>query len=144
MAQTIKGSAIVAAKKIGINLNKYLKYKSDKLKWCYKCKSWKHDFLFGIDNSRYDKLNAKCFDCSRVKTRRSRVTFQASKLNKTRAMESVRHAIKSGRLSKPTTNPCFNCGNKANVYHHYLGYKRINYLDVRALCFSCHVRAHWD
>ncbi len=42
------------------------------LKWCYKCKDWKHKDNFSLDKSRYDKKKAKCINCARVKQKKSR------------------------------------------------------------------------
>ena len=37
---------------------------------------------------------------------------------------------------------CEICGNKETIGHHYLGYDREHWLDVKWLCISCHMREH--
>ena len=58
------------------------------------------------------------------------------------ARRLVNHAIEAGRLARPDTLPCFDCGKQAKEYHHYRGYSKANQLDVRAMCRKCHGKHH--
>lgn len=71
MAQTEIGKFKNAAKRIGISFEDYNNFQAQGLKWCFKCRSWVNVKNFGVDNSRYDNLKAKCFDCARVKNPRT-------------------------------------------------------------------------
>ena len=55
-----------------------------------------------------------------------------------RAWDAVRHALKTGKLIKPTT--CEQCGQQRQITAAHRDYSRV--LDVRWLCRSCHSR--WD
>ncbi|NES68833.1 MAG: HNH endonuclease [Okeania sp. SIO2D1] len=63
MAQTKIGALRIAAQKIGVTLEEYIANKKVGLKWCTKCKQWKHIENFGKDKSRYDGLNSICKSC---------------------------------------------------------------------------------
>ena len=64
MAKTKIGSLKIAAKKIGINFEEYMKNIEGGLKWCTKCKKWQQIENFVKDKSRYDGLKAICITCS--------------------------------------------------------------------------------
>jgi hypothetical protein len=55
-----EGVLIVAAKKVGLPIEKYLARKSIGLKWCTACKEWHKNNDFCRDNSRTDGLAAVC------------------------------------------------------------------------------------
>ncbi len=87
MAQTQLGAIKIAAKKSNMTVEEY-ESKSITEKKCCKCKKWQTKDNFNIDNSRHDKLTAKCHSCTRVlfkKTTKGRVsTFK----NKTHTEEA--------------------------------------------------------
>ncbi len=62
MAQTKQGGLKIASKKLGLSVEEYL-LKSKTHKRCFKCKDWKVREHYHVDNSRGDKLSAKCKDC---------------------------------------------------------------------------------
>lgn len=72
MAQTAEGRIKQFCNKHGIEFSFYQSQVTNGLKWCFKCSDWKDKDNFAIDNSRYDKKKAACFDCGRVKEKISR------------------------------------------------------------------------
>lgn len=60
-------------------------------------------------------------------------------LNKRRARRRVTTAVEAGRLAKPSTLACLDCGAPAREYDHYLGYAGIQHLRVQPVCRQCHV-----
>lgn len=61
--------------------------------------------------------------------------------NKIKAKNAVNNAITAGRLRRPDTLTC-TCDQPAEQYHHWKGYAPEQWLDVIALCISCHRRIH--
>lgn len=57
------------------------------------------------------------------------------------ARERIKHAIKIGKLPRPTSLECAHCGTPADGYHHHNGYGPDHYLDVIPLCTQCHAQA---
>jgi hypothetical protein len=55
-----------------------------------------------------------------------------------RARYQVHNAVRAGRLPKPATQPCIDCGARASEYDHYAGYAAEHALDVEAVCRPCH------
>ena len=58
-----------------------------------------------------------------------------------RAHVAVAQAVQVGRLPEAASLPCADCGGRADRYHHH-SYAPEDWLDVTALCASCHVRRH--
>lgn len=58
-----------------------------------------------------------------------------------RARSVVSYAIRRGQLPHPTSVNCAYCGDRAEEYHHHLGYARKHWLDVIPLCLPCHTKA---
>ncbi len=54
------------------------------------------------------------------------------------ARNAVYYAITHGKLAPPEGQLCFDCQEPAVQYDHYLGYDRAHWLDVQAVCLSCH------
>jgi hypothetical protein len=144
MGVTKQGAQKIAAKRIGLPFDEYLKKLNNGLKWCYKCRVWKLQVVFDIDKSRGDGLASACVDCRRVKVRMRHKVFPATQQEKTIAIEAVRTAIRRKRLIAPKYLPCLDCGKQARVYHHHLGYARAHVLDIHALCYSCHKYRHQE
>jgi hypothetical protein len=55
-----------------------------------------------------------------------------------KARAAINTAVRYGQLPRVTTLDCQNCGNPAQEYHHYKGYKREYWLTVIPLCQKCH------
>ena len=51
---------------------------------------------------------------------------------------AVTSAVKHGLLPRPATIPCVDCGKPAQEYHHHLGYAPEHWLNVVAVCRTCH------
>lgn len=133
----------IAAKRVGLTLEEYEERHNAGLKSCTKCKAWKLEAAFNVDLSRGDGFTATCRDCRRVITRRVRLIPAPSKAMQQGACSAVEYAVKTHRLAPAKTLPCLDCGGPAVEYHHHLGYERRHWLDVVALCDSCHQRRHW-
>ena len=56
---------------------------------------------------------------------------------------TVSNATRRGKLVKPSTLLCVDCGNPAQCYDHYLGYAKKHRLDIQAVCYSCHQKRAW-
>ena len=133
-----------AAKRIGISIEEYLARIAKGFKWCYRCKLWKQKSEFPSDKSRGDNLASTCADCRHVKVRRKHKHKAPSGKVQSQASNAVNYEIKCGKLAKPTNLPCYDCGEPAREYHHYLGYRKSHWLNVIPLCNKCHSRRHWE
>lgn len=65
------GTIKVAAKQLGITLGNYLAHIENNEKHCRQCRYWKPIVEFALDRSRGDGHKSKCFECDRVKQRKS-------------------------------------------------------------------------
>jgi hypothetical protein len=61
----------------------------------------------------------------------------------TRAHAAIAAEIKAGRMVKPADLVCVDCGGRAAVYDHFLGYARPHWLDVEPVCISCNAKRAW-
>ena len=138
------GVTKIAAKRVGLSLKEYQAKIDAGLKWCHLCKTWRRRIQFNRDKDRGDGLCAICIDCRRVKVRKKRKGFVASKKEKSQASSAISYEIKRGRMIHATQLPCRDCGKSAQEYHHHLGYVKSHWLDVIPLCKSCHVQRHWE
>jgi hypothetical protein len=140
---TQEGALKTAARRSGVSLDDYLLAIQCGQKRCTKCKAWRDTGAFDVDKSRWDGFASVCCYCRRVAVRKRRKLPAPSTEIHNAATNAVRTAVRRGRLALVTTLPCFDCGGSAQQYHHYLGYERIHWLDVQALCRSCHQKRHW-
>jgi hypothetical protein len=66
------------------------------------------------------------------------------KATKARLRQRVNSAVKAGRLQRPDTLACVDCGHLGNDrkhhYDHYLGYEIEHVFDVQAVCSKCHYK----
>ena len=136
------GAMKVAARRIGVPVEEYRDQVVAGFKWCYRCRNWVLRERFACDRSRSDGLKAVCLTCDHVKKRKGRLPT-ATPAQMQGAHDAVRYAIKRGRLARPTSLPCLDCGSLAAQYHHHRGYERDHWLDVVAVCISCHRKRHW-
>lgn len=94
MPQTHDGAMKSAAKQAGLSVVEYLERRNAGQKRCYRCLSWKPVTEFGIDQSRWDALAAKCTACHRVTTRKNtkgRVSPFKGRTHTTEARAKMRH-----------------------------------------------------
>lgn len=67
----------------------------------------------------------------------------------TRRTRAVAHttlyrAVVAGKLPRPDTLTCTDCGGPAREYDHYLGYAPEHRLSVQPVCRGCHNKRAWD
>lgn len=103
MVQTREGAIKSAANKLGISAEEYKDLVANGLKRCSKCQTWKNAGGFGKDDSRHDKKNAKCFECVRVKTRKTHKGRVSPFKGKNHSPES-KLAISMAKKGKPNSN----------------------------------------
>ena len=61
---------------------------------------------------------------------------------KWKARRAVQHAVQAGKIVPVHTLNCRNCQQKAQEYHHYLGYEPEFWFIVMPLCKRCHRLIH--
>lgn len=132
---------------------------------CGKCKIIKtqDDFLFRGDGKRRDECN----DCrknyqskyynelgGKERHQKYRKTEKGKEVTKTvketqkkkdplfelkrKARSAVASEVRSGRIPHPSTIQCHDCDSNAESYDHYIGYEKHNWLNIQAVCYSCH------
>lgn len=115
---------------------------------CSCCRTWKPLSEFNRNRSRPGGFAYECRDCHREYNRAYRQTdcFKESQrksrlknLHKYRANGAVFRALKSGRLTRPST--CSECGAEGFIEAHHDSYAREHWLVVRWLCHRCHCLA---
>lgn len=83
--QTAAGAMKQAATAAGISPSEYSSLQSLGYKWCYSCRDW---LLiaeeFGVDASRRDGLNSRCFDCRSV-----RVAGPSRRVRRAKALQGL-------------------------------------------------------
>ncbi len=81
---------------------------------------------------RYDQsANGK------ARSRRATATYRRRHPDRVAARNAVKKAIRTMQLPQPKDVNC-DCGNKADHWHHHLGYAPEHHLDVVPLCRKCH------
>src|SRR3990167_939574 len=68
---------------------------------------WRQCFYCGEDLRGYDRARLICDDCEAIRRPALR-----------RAIDAVRSAVSNGRLKRPETHKCVDCGSKAVCYDH--------------------------
>lgn len=131
---------------------------------CSKCEKWLTENYFYKDNRTPNKLKNQCKICHVKGTISTRNADNARKINrefmrrarksnpdkykvrdaqasktrpkneKTKARELLNHAVKSGKIIKPTNCSC--CGKIRKVTGHHPDYSKP--LEVIWLCYECH------
>lgn len=101
---------------------------------------------FAPDRSRKDGLSHYCRPCRNARQRQWNKTPAGIACRKdlywhfpamAKARVYVHRAVKCGLLVRP--DRCADCGTVGRVEgHHFLGYAKEHWLDVRWLCRSCH------
>ncbi len=79
--------------------------------------------------------------------RRSEAGKEAARQYRLRAGKTVlnaraaaNRAVAKGKLPRPDTLPCQECGQSASQYHHHQGYEREHWIHVIPVCTKCHAR----
>ena len=136
------GSALgvekIAAHRVGLSLDAYRAKVVAGLKWCSPCRDWHQRTEFVRDRSRGDGLSARCLKSNHGSARSPRNQLHD------KARHAVMAAVRYGRLPRPNTLPCADCGHVWNVgerrheYDHHLGYAPEHKLAVHVVCTTCH------
>lgn len=61
---------------------------------------------------------------------------------KIKARKRITYLVNKGKIPNIKTQICLGCGEKAESYHHYLGYNKENWNDIVPLCYKCHNNIH--
>ncbi len=155
MAQTTEGAIIVAAAAIGCSVEEYKRHLQLGEKHCTSCKEWHPAELFGRDGSRKDGLAAACRDSRKRSAPARRIPIEMQKHkgprassprsgDKRQARRRINVLVRTGKLARPSTLPCFDCGHicgsdkRRHEYDHYRGYEAQFHYDVQAVCSRCH------
>lgn len=155
MAGTTLGARIRAAKRIGIELDEYVRRVHQGQKWCVNCKDWHPLTEFGRDASRTDGLASACSRSRRDRDRARYVPKLGPRLVGRRFVEAregdalqarrrVNYLVDVGLLADPDALPCVDCRHehgdtsRRHEYDHYLGYAAEHHEDVEAVCSRCH------
>ncbi len=163
MAQTALGARKSAAARQGISVDEYARRQAEGLKWCTQCKSWHALDAFGFDAHRSDGLTASCRASRHQATPRDRwrpninpatgrpgpAALPSRDGDRAQARVAVNQDVKAGRIPRPDSLPCFDCGHvtgdgRRHEYDHHLGYGAEHHKAVQAVCSTCHHRRETD
>lgn len=139
MPGTREGVLRGAATHLGLTLEEYLGRIEAGLKWCTGCRAWHDRSAFSRDRTTGDGLKTDCVAASRARPRRKR-----EKDDRLRARVTVHRAYQRGDLPHPNAVPCVDCGHvwadgeRRHEYDHHNGYDEPHWLDVEAVCTTCH------
>ena len=142
------------------------KYRGQR-KVCSKCKQIKSFAEFYKDNGSHSSKSGYRPDCKVCQKQQRKIYLQSTKgrevtkrysrTEKSKARQKrycLRHperikakgavsiAIAAGRLIQPKSLNCYYCDEKADRYHHHLGYEPNHQLAVVPTCRKCHVNVH--
>lgn len=76
------------------------------------------------------------------KARANSAMWRQKDKDKKKARYITNGAVKSGKLPRPASLQCVECGQPAKEYHHHLGYEPEHYLSVIPVCKMCHAKIH--
>lgn len=140
-----------AAKLRGLTVLEYLEKRASGQKRCRRCARWLPDSQYQVDRSRSDGLKTICRRCStavRKKTGRTKAMGPPPTPQRDgdvrQARRRVNVMVRTGRLLRPNSVPCTDCGHvwaigeRRHEYDHYLGYGAGHHLDVQVVCSTCH------
>jgi len=154
MAQTKEGASKIVAQKAGVSFEEFQRRVKRGEKWCYRCKKWLNQKLFGKDSSRYDGFASACLSCrkgfySYVKKGRAhlrgRSFVPAREGDALQARRRINYFVEVGIIPHPNKLSCVDCGHvwrpggKRHEYDHYLGYAAENHEKVQSVCSVCHI-----
>jgi hypothetical protein len=117
--------------------------------WCRECtaeykREWaraNRDKVRAIKNAYYERNKERIVKDTRAKRKPySPEDFQKRDRQKVRARTAVNNAVRAGKMPRASELMCADCGNPADQYDHIGGYEKDNYLNVEAVCTTCHGR----
>lgn len=142
-----------AASRLGLTLDEYDRRLASGQKWCGGCREWHARSAFATDRSRGDGLVPRCRNAvneaartayeptRRVNGRR----YVAARPDDVRqARRRVNYLVEIGRLPRPASLPCTDCGHRwsegerRHEYDHHRGYQPEHHEDVEPVCTTCH------
>lgn len=116
----------------------------DKQTWCQSCKREYH-LLYNRRPEIKQKRWKYRHTLKGIEKRRKRDEINREnrhkELNRYRAYDAVKYAVKIGKLPKIKNLKCVHCQNQAYEYHHLYGYEIENRLNVIPCCHYCHRQA---
>ena len=143
-----------AAARLGVTLDEYDQRRANGQKWCGGCRAWQKLDQFATDRSRGDGLSPWCRESKNARSRESHVPAIRAETGQRRvdarpddrlqARRRVNYLVDIGRLPRPNTLPCVDCGHvwaegeRRHEYDHHLGYSTEHHEDVEPVCTSCH------
>lgn len=107
---------------------------------CKKCASIKRHNHHVQNKERYNRMAKEYYE-SHKSEKREYYRKNGDGVKNHRARQAVNNAIRDGKLERAATKTCADCGKDAEQYHHE-SYEKSKYLDVVALCRSCHSNRH--
>ncbi len=66
MSGSIAGAQKIAARKAGVTFEAYVVALKGGLKWCWRCRVFHDEHLFGRDRTRYDGRGSSCLKARRT------------------------------------------------------------------------------
>jgi hypothetical protein len=157
MAGNAQGALKTAAVRIGVSVEEYTARVAAGEKWCRGCRAWHQVDAFNRDSARGDGRKATCrtFDHRKYEQTYAKVPAaqrrpkgpapaQAREGDVRQARRRVNVLVRTGRLPRPNSLPCVDCGHRwgpgerRHEYDHYLGYAAAHHLDVEVVCTTCH------
>lgn len=92
-------------------------------------------------NGEKSRAGAKAYYQRNAEERRAyQKRYREANRERVEAQYAVHAAIDRGDLPDAKTQSCVWCGNPATEYHHW-SYERAKWLQVEAMCPTCHARA---
>jgi len=92
-------------------------------------------------NGAESRAKAKAYYQRNAEERRAyQRWYRKTNRERVAAQEAVHTAIRRGDLAHAKTLTCVRCGDPATEYHHW-SYERDRWLQVEAMCPTCHARA---
>lgn len=148
-----EGAMKVAATRVGLSLEEYRENQARGLRWCCRCKQWHERSAFGLDAKSTDGVARSCL-ASRATSGRNRYVKKGRKSmagrrfseprdgDKLQARGRVNVLVRTGRLPRPDSLLCADCGHigpdRRHEYDHHLGYTAEHHEDVQPVCSVCH------
>jgi len=132
------GAVKTAARKTGVDLDRYIERVAGGEKWCTGCGTWQARNAFVADRSRWDGVSASCLESKRGRPRGRRDP------DRELARRAVAVAVRFKKIPRPNELACVDCGHtwiegeRRHEYDHYLGYDVKSHLDVQPVCTTCH------
>ncbi len=125
-------------------MSEFNKNKARKGGYAYDCK-----ICMSIWNKKYHQTEQgkqnSCLASKRYhqteKGQKAQKQYRQKYKFKQQARMAVNNAVQAGKLPHADSFKC-SCGKQARHYHHYLGYEKEHWFDIRPVCKSCDYKLH--